>query len=507
MSDPPLDRLVRRLAHAWIATGGLWLAAVHELGRLVLASSPLLLRLDLTLALGAAVLLVAATTLALQRQGWLGLGRTATALRVLALLVAVAPLVWRAALAGGSLELLASYVWLPVCGAALIAVVPLAWLDICRPALTLGVVEVWLRPTTLLLWIVVFGLGAVAVGHVGFERTLPLLGLLLATAAAPTEAFVASVYGRSPETWRWERSADAGVVLACLALLAFTPASRAPGLRASLDATPVYAAKDRYQGLEITTAQDQSQWFVDGELKHSSLDHYRYYESLVHPALAHAPRLTRIVAFGSGLGLLEREVLRYPEVARLEVVMEDNLGPSAYADLAWLRDASHHALEDERTVLIRSEVSAWLAGKGPRYDGAIIDMPDPGSDYWGKYYTRFFFKMLEARLTPDAVVAMQVTASENVATILWQSARSAGWHGRMLRVPVPSMGEWHVLLASRRPLPEQPRRPLPHSLRFLDSRVLATLYYTPPSAPRPEAMPVSLLHDPAAFERFIGEVR
>ena len=54
--------------------------------------------------------------------------------------------------------------------------------------------------------------------------------------------------------------------------------------------------------------------FLNGDLQFSSVDEYRYHESLVHPALA--GKRDRVLVLGGGDGLAMREVLKYPGCPR-----------------------------------------------------------------------------------------------------------------------------------------------------------------------------------------------
>ncbi|NJP82536.1 spermidine synthase, partial [Streptomyces sp. AA8] len=58
--------------------------------------------------------------------------------------------------------------------------------------------------------------------------------------------------------------------------------------------------------------------FLDGRLRVSSDDEFRYHEALVHPAM-HGPH-HRILVLGGGDGLAVRELLRYEDVASVTVV-------------------------------------------------------------------------------------------------------------------------------------------------------------------------------------------
>ena len=83
----------------------------------------------------------------------------------------------------------------------------------------------------------------------------------------------------------------------------------------------VMRAQSPYQHLTITSREGDTRLFLDGGLQFSTVDEYRYHESLVHPVMASTARHDRILVLGGGDGLAVREVLKWADVG--EVVLVD----------------------------------------------------------------------------------------------------------------------------------------------------------------------------------------
>jgi spermidine synthase len=243
----------------------------------------------------------------------------------------------------------------------------------------------------------------------------------------------------------------------------------------------VYAKESPYQRIILTRGRGSFQLFLNGNLQFSSADEYRYHEALVHPAFAVRPGATRVLVCGGGDGLAVREILRHPEVQ--EVVLVD-LDP-AMTDMArrnpLVSQLNQHALDDPRVKVINADAFVWLAeqAKGS-FDVALVDFPDPNTFALGKLYTTRFYKLLKARLTPDAVVSIQSTSPLMARRSYWciaKTVEAAGFQVRPYHLAVPSFGVWGFVLASPRPF-EVPTKTLP-GLHHLSNEAMAAMFAFP----------------------------
>ncbi len=243
----------------------------------------------------------------------------------------------------------------------------------------------------------------------------------------------------------------------------------------------VYAKDSAYQRIVLTRGRGSFQLFLNGNLQFSSADEYRYHEALVHPAFAVKPGAKRVLVCGGGDGLAVREVLKQPSVQ--EVVLVD-LDPGM-TDMArnqpMVRQLNGAALEDPRVKVVNADAMVWLQETaGAPFDLALVDFPDPNTYALGKLYTARFYRLLQRRLTDDAMIAVQSTSPLMARQSFWcitTTMEASGLKVRPYHLAVPSFGVWGFALASKREF-AVPTRVLP-GLRHLSDEATAAMFAFP----------------------------
>jgi spermidine synthase len=262
----------------------------------------------------------------------------------------------------------------------------------------------------------------------------------------------------------------------------------------------VHVSQSPYQRVVVTRSPRTTRLFLNGNLQFSSDDEYRYHEALVHPAVAalgHAPR--RALVLGGGDGLAARELLRYPELERIDLVDLDPEMTRLFRDHELGRSLNGGALADPRVVVHNEDAFVWLdRDRGEAYELCVVDFPDPSGYAVGKLYTDAFYGMLRERVGMQGVVVVQATSPGYARKTFWTivtTIESAGFSTQPYHAYVPSFGDWGFVLAGGPRLRRPERLAIAtDSLRFLDDRVLATLFEMPRDRARVEA-PVSRLND------------
>ena len=247
----------------------------------------------------------------------------------------------------------------------------------------------------------------------------------------------------------------------------------------------IYAETTHYQRIVVTRSPVGFQLYLNGNLQFHSADEYRYHEALVHPALLVAPQPRRVLVLGGGDGLAVRELLRYESIEKITLVDIDERMTGLSNRLPPLAELNGRALDDRRVEVVSADAYVWLEQGGPPFDVAIIDFPDPNTFALGKLYTTAFFRRLQSRLAPDAVVAMQCTSPLIARKSYWcilKTMESAGFHVVPYHATVPSFGVWGYVLAAKQPLsrPESIPAPLATQLKYLDRETLAAMFALPP---------------------------
>ena len=273
------------------------------------------------------------------------------------------------------------------------------------------------------------------------------------------------------------------------------------GERLLFDEPVVFSKKTRYQRLTVTRWSDDLRLYIDGNLQFSSVDEHRYHESLVHPAVAFREPLTaeplrRALVLGGGDGLAVRELLRYPQLERVDLVDLDPVMTELFRELPALAALNDGALADPRVAVHNADAMHWLEDwrSGPQsgarrpWDLIVIDLPDPNNLSLGKLYTRAFYRLVRSALADDGVAVVQSTSPYLSPRSFWcviATLDAAGLHPHPYHAHVPSFGDWGFALVSRTPLP--PPQALPEQLparererlRFLVDELVPTLFAFP----------------------------
>ncbi|MDA5283616.1 polyamine aminopropyltransferase [Streptomyces sp. Isolate_45] len=214
--------------------------------------------------------------------------------------------------------------------------------------------------------------------------------------------------------------------------------------------------------------------YLDGRLRVSGYDEYRYHEALVHPAMTGAH--TRVLVLGGGDGLAAREVLRYPDVASVTVVeLDPGVVRLARTD-PMLSALNGRAFEDPRLGVVTQDAFRWLRGSAARdrFDVIVSDLPDPGITPSTKLYSQEFYGLAARALNPGGRIAVHAGALTTRARTYWTvdtTLRAAGLRttpystgGRLSGFaagPDRTLGgtgappqDWGFVLASRERTPE-----------------------------------------------------
>lgn len=278
--------------------------------------------------------------------------------------------------------------------------------------------------------------------------------------------------------------------LSAVLLVAGLAGSRAIAEHAegSLYADEVVLAKtSHYQRIVLTRWKDDWRLFLNGHLQFSTMDEYRYHESLVHPALSAHPMPRRVLILGGGDGLAAREVLRDPRVRQVTLVDLDPEMTRLFASHAELSRLNGGALRDPRVSVVNADAFKWLETDLGGWDAAVVDFPDPSNYGVGKLFSAPFYRLLRRRLAKGGVVSVQATSPLFARRSFWCIERTmadAGFKTAPYHAYVPSFGEWGFVIGSSGAY--RPPLRLPEGLRFLTTATLPALFEFPADMARVE---------------------
>lgn len=270
----------------------------------------------------------------------------------------------------------------------------------------------------------------------------------------------------------------------------------------------IFSKPSAYQRMVLTRSQDDLRLYLNGNLQFSSRDEYRYHESLVHPAMVRMPeRGLHVLILGGGDGLALREVLKHERVEKVTLVDLDPAMTELFSTHPLLTSLNKGAMKSGKVTVKNADAFTWVDEATEKYDGAIIDFPDPSSFSLGKLYTETFYRRLAKVLTPDAVVAVQTTSPMFARRSFWcvdGTMRACGFETLPYHAYVPSFGEWGFILASKGQRREVSPLPLPEGLKFLTEEGFGLMKHFPPDMARVETE-VNKLNNQVLVRMFEGE--
>ena len=166
----------------------------------------------------------------------------------------------------------------------------------------------------------------------------------------------------------------------------------------------LHAEDSVFQHIEIVETEAMGRVLVlDGVFMTSERDEHYYHEMLVHPALTTVERPARVLIIGGGDGGTAREVLRHPEVERVDMVEID--GRVVEACKAYL--PGFGAWYDPRLhVEIGDGVAYVRDANEPRYDVVLLDGTDPVGPGKG-LFDEAFYRNVYRMLAPGGAFALQ----------------------------------------------------------------------------------------------------
>ena len=248
----------------------------------------------------------------------------------------------------------------------------------------------------------------------------------------------------------------------------------------------IHATTSPYQRIVVTRNEQTTNLFINGALQFSSIDEYRYHESLVHPVMSLSRRRAEVLVLGGGDGLAVREVLKYDQVQSVTLVDLDPAITSLFQRNPLLVKINADALNDPRVTIVNDDAWRFLENTDRRFDVVIIDLPDPHNLSLSKLYSKSFYTLLSQHMNADGLMVTQATSPVFALEAFWSivnTLRSTPspfqtdefLQARPYHAYIPSFGEWGFIMAAAH-LPAWERIELNVPTRFLDSNALLSMH-------------------------------
>ena len=218
----------------------------------------------------------------------------------------------------------------------------------------------------------------------------------------------------------------------------------------------VFTKQTPYQNLVVTKNNEDIRLYINRIIQFSSLDEYRYHESLALIPLNAAKFKEKVLVLGGGEGLLVRELLKDTTIQQIDVVDLDEAVLQLGLEHPYIKELNNNSFTDPRVHLIPGDAAVYLQTTNQLYDVILADLPDPSNDAVARLYSTFFYQLIQQKLSRFGVFATQATGTFHTNNAFWCIYESIKASEFDFVYPyhayVPSFGDWGFILAANYPL-------------------------------------------------------
>jgi spermidine synthase len=242
----------------------------------------------------------------------------------------------------------------------------------------------------------------------------------------------------------------------------------------------VHSEQTPYQKITLTKSKDDLRLYLNGVLQFSSVDEYRYHESLVIVPMTFADKpIKRVLVLGAGDGLAVRELLKYPEIEQIVLVDLDARMTQLAKNNPHLVDINLASLDNKKVQVVIDDAFVFLEKNKQAFDLIINDLPDPNTISLSRLYSKQYYRLAKSNLTSDGIMVTQATSPFFVKPAFWSIAKTIEAAGFAYTYPyhtnVPSFGDWGFVLSTLHPIDLIPKRPIENSL-FLTHESMPSMF-------------------------------
>ena len=260
----------------------------------------------------------------------------------------------------------------------------------------------------------------------------------------------------------------------------------------------LYSKQSDYQRIDVFDTPEFGRVLaLDGNIMLTERDEFIYDEMIVHVPMAVHPGITKVLVIGVGDGGVVRELTRYEQIKRIDLVEMDELVVEACRQ--YLPDNACR-LDDERIHIYFENGLKFIRRCEEEYDLIIVDSNDPFGPSEG-LFTREFYGNCYKALKKDGIMVNQQGSpfyAEDAHAMQRSHKRIASTFPicrvYQAHIPTYAAGYWLFGFASKKF----------HPIDDLDSTAwnahhLRTRYYT-------TRLHVGAFYLPAFLERMLEEV-
>ncbi|WP_291651499.1 polyamine aminopropyltransferase [Clostridium sp.] len=234
----------------------------------------------------------------------------------------------------------------------------------------------------------------------------------------------------------------------------------------------------KYQKIVVTKHKDDLRLYINGNIQFSTIDEYRYHESLVHIPMSVSEDKSKVLILGGGDGLAVREVLKYEEVDKITLVDLDKEMVELSQNNKEIRKVNNDSLNSDKLKIVYEDAFEYLENSNELFNIILVDLPDPNDENLNKLYTNIFYRLVSNRLDKDGVISIQSTSPYYAKEAFWcinKTLEEEGLNVIPYHVEVPSFGDWGFQLASKKVI-EKEKIKINVETKFLNNESIDRLF-------------------------------
>ena len=239
----------------------------------------------------------------------------------------------------------------------------------------------------------------------------------------------------------------------------------------------LFSAQSEFQRIDVLDSREFGRILVaDGDLMLTEKDEFIYHEMITHVPMAVHPHVEKVLVIGAGDGGVVRELVRYPEIQKIDLGEIDGMGGGGCKK--YLPQTAGR-LDDERVEIHYEDGLKFIRRCKEEYDLIIVDSTDPFGPGEG-LFTREFYGNCYKALKEDGIMVNQHESPfyEEDALACQRAHRNITESFPMSRVyqahiPTYPSGHWLFGFASKKYHPLRDLRE-----KEWNDRGITTRYYT-----------------------------
>lgn len=307
----------------------------------------------------------------------------------------------------------------------------------------------------------------------------------------------------------WIRLVSVVIILGFILLLIFSRVLLSQWENAAYSHSIIHAEQTPYQKLVLTNNKDETRLYLNKVIQFSSIDEYRYHESLALIPGTQVPHVKKVLILGGGEGLLAREVEKLGDLEQITIVDLDQRVFDMARRHPKLKKINEGVLDRPNVVTIAQDASVFLRMDTTEYDLILADLPDPSNEAVARLYSTWFYRMVYARLSDDGVFATQAGGPFHTRNAYWcitKTVEEVGFEQvKPYHVYVPSFGEWGFVMAKKKDEFGPLMIPSNIKTQFLEKSRLEHHFIFDPDMTEPDGIKVNRLDQPTLLDYYLED--